>query len=468
MKKYSCIFSILIAILMIAAVYLAAWLPVHGEDYRITLEQGDHSEALESFVIQGFLGDGSEQTAFTLENGEMTQHTSATVWEEPDFPLSFSATPQFLAAEIQKESFTAEPSDTQSGYYEITHTISASTRLIWELNGFCTENGYIENYYAQIDTGLLNRTPYRLYHNYYSHFEGTPTQEEIEQTAREEANNYNGTWYPSPEYSPYQSLIGYNYRLGEENYVLNSDWSANFSLESAESVAEIDGIFYFVPTVRREWEGKRTIYRLDRAEKWEYTAFRGNTETIGDVTPFIEVAGGNMVDIFGLYALPNGTLALCTRTQDSKIVIQLYDSQSGSLLSESEPLGLYGVDCNFFFFPDTDRFYIGLRSSAQNQSTIVALSAQDGSTLFQVQNVDFYIRDACMNGSQMGIIGQTEKSGRTPSYQVCVYESGQPEPVFRSNLRTPAEQEILGTPEQPLGNSRGMTDWTIKRRDSHD
>ncbi|MGI5894121.1 MAG: hypothetical protein ACOX6P_05955 [Candidatus Merdivicinus sp.] len=447
MKKYSIPVSIVTAILLITGVYTAAWLPVRSAEMQFWLEESGDPSAMDPFSITGVLGDDYEQTDFTIKQGKIGQETSVipTAWKADEWPMSFSAQPVFRVDGIREESFYAirDSKYPESGYYDVTHTVtSTQMRLTWKLNGFDSVNGESQHFLAQIDTGLINRNPYRFQHSTYQCFETEPTQEEMERSCQHE-NQAN--WNPAPENPPTQSLIGYQFPSGMEN------------------VAQIGNVFYFVPTVKQEWEGTRWIYCLNRPENWINAAFCEDYETIGDITPLCEVVSGNMVDILGLYALENGTLVLCIQNQRG-IAFQFYDSRSGDFLGEADT-ELFGVpDGYFFFYPDGDSFCAGFRSREYSQSRIVAVSTQNGgSILHPARTVNFRILHARFADGKLGIIGSKESPDHPPEYQIFVCQSGQTEPLYQAILHTPASQEGAQDSTDLYTVSRTMRKFTLER-----
>ena len=67
-RKYKGVLSLGAAALVIGGVYLAAWLPVFGEGFQISVEkEWGRPSALGEFALTGSVTDGRSETVFTLD-----------------------------------------------------------------------------------------------------------------------------------------------------------------------------------------------------------------------------------------------------------------------------------------------------------------------------------------------------------------------------------------------------------------
>lgn len=78
LRKYRGIFSLSLAVIVVGAAYLLAWMPVLGKDFQIQLENTvGNPSAMGDFVITGTLTDGQEKTDFSLDSSGLSQKSQA-------------------------------------------------------------------------------------------------------------------------------------------------------------------------------------------------------------------------------------------------------------------------------------------------------------------------------------------------------------------------------------------------------
>lgn len=437
LRKYRGIFSLSLAVIVVGAAYLLAWMPVLGKDFQIQLENTvGNPSAMGDFVITGTLTDGQEKTDFSLDSSGLSQKSQAISPKirEKDSNF-FDASTYFLPGETVKEELSAVPKE-EPGWYEITQKLwSRQIQLVWDIQRFFFYSP--TDSCVRINTGLTHPETACLTKSLAcGSYESTPSEEII----RENLSQQN--------YSPSKDLQ--DTILGEPN---------------AGCVAEVDGSIYFVPTVSEIWEGTRYIYRIDRGESWAATAFAGAEESFGQVTPIAEVKNGSELDILGIYATLDGTLVLRVMRQGT-ILFQMYNPETGEMTGEVSAPGLWLVEgANFRFFSQKNGFCASFIDYETEVSTLVALSGQNASwqLVQDVRQVSFLLESAMWDGENLAAVGS--KRQRLDTKDVIRSTVWNPDGlIYDAQLNTIAEQDH----QNEGGTRRFLQNLCVERRDSHD
>ncbi len=437
-RKYKGVLSLGAAALVIGGVYLAAWLPVFGEGFQISVEkEWGRPSALGEFALTGSVTDGRSETVFTLDQTGLSQKSRAIPPEtaEEDF-TAFSQKAYYLPGEIEREELLAAPDEEEYNYQLTQRTWSEDTQLIWEIKRLHFSTQF--DCQVRLNTGLTYPGNVCLLKSAASMFDPAPSDEEIREFL--EPDNF----------SPSKNLL---------DTVFGGTTEPNL-----DSVAEADGVTYFVPTVSQEWEGTRYIYRVDRGEKWPDTAFLNASEPIGQATPIAEVQKGESLDIWGLYATLDGALVLVGQYQGTPL-FQMYDPETGEMTGEVTAPGLYLSDkSSFLFFPQGNGFCAGFADWETEISSLVAMHNDIAWRKIQpVRQVPFYLEHAVSDGENLAAIGSKRQILRTKDV-VCgaVWDHGGL--AYQVHLSTPIQQDE----KYEGGEHRYLDNFQVKRRGSRD
>ena len=437
LRKYKGILSISLAALVIGGVYLAAWLPVFGEGFQISIEkEWGRPSALGGFSLTGSVTDGRSETIFTLNQAGLSQKSRAIPPEtaEEDH-TAFSQKAYYLPGEVMWEELIAVPNEEEYNYQLTQRTWSEDTQLIWEIKRLHFSTQF--DCQVRLNTGLTYPKSECLLKSSSAMFDPAPSDEEIRE------------FLEPNEFSPTKDLL---------------DTVFGVSSPLLESVAEVNGALYFVPTVSQEWEGTRYIYRVDQSEKWPDTAFLDASEPIGQATPVIEVQRGRDLDIWGLYATLDGTLVLIGEYQGTPL-FQMYEPETGEMMGEVTAPGLYLSDqSSFLFFPQENGFCAGFADWETETSTLVSMRNDIAWRKIQpVRQVPFYLEHAVSDGENLAAIGSKRQILRTKDV-VCGAVWDQDGLAYQVHLSTPIQQDE----KYEGGEHRSLSGLQVERRNPHD
>lgn len=438
-RKYKGTLSVCAAALVVAGAYLAAWLPVFGEGFQISVEkEWGRPSALGEFALTGSVTDGRSETVFTLDQTGLSQKSRAIPPETAEEGCAlFFQKAYYLPGEVIWENLLAPPT-AEENHYQLTQRVwSRDSQLMWEVQNSRFPYDATDDRQVRVNTGLTYPESVCLTKSTVSLFDPAPSDEEI------------------------REFLEYNYYSPEE--VLRDAVFGVFS-PFLESVAEAGGVTYFVPTVSQEWKGTRYIYRVDQRETWPGTAFLDVSEPIGQATPVIEVRRGESLDIWGLYATLDGTLVLVGEYQGTPI-FQMYDPETGKITGEVTAPGLDLYDATtFLFFPQENAFCAGFANLAPEISSLVSIQ-KDGSwrKTQPVQQVPFYLEHAMSDGENLAAIGSKRQIRRTKNV-ICGAVWDQDGLAYQAHLSTPIQQDE----NYEGGEHRYLDNFQVKRRGSRD
>ena len=330
------------ALAVAAAFFAVAWLPTGAPEFRLSLAgEGDRS-ALAPFSLHGRFGDSSAAIAFTLTENGLAQRVEVLPppLEEPGFvtmpPVEYACVPD----STEGAEYTAELTDGTETYH-IRESVLSESRLMLTLEEWTVSNGSaFEQKILRADTGLTCPDRHLYWRETVWSSDREPDAAEIREVLEFENVSYETGNPPAAGEHPLRMDI----------------------------VAKTGGETYFVPAVDSMWEGTRYIYRAGSTGTWLDTVLLPQQQAIGSAEPLIEIDEGSEMDIYGLYATEDGTLALFYRGMNG-LSCRLYDPQTGEmegelrLISSPEEDGASG---SFRFFPDEGGFSAAVWTPAGN------------------------------------------------------------------------------------------------------
>ena len=318
-------------------------------------KMGGESSALDSVVVTGLFGDGTNRMEFTIQDGVLTQrfHPSGIDYYEntvnrennmADYQPSegdawyqskLELLPESGVQSVYEE--TLETSEDGAAWYHVRRITTCESVRVWAGVTRCRMliSGRIPDDYR---LKAMTRTDIVLDMAELSARMGKKLALVQNGGSYGVIVNSDGT-YEKPYYSK-EDFSWQSYQLWD----LENDCAVDLPASSGEmNAAVLDGQAYFVPDTGNLWHGETAIYRVTGYDDWLLTFARereplewGSAEK---AVPFQLEEGWR---IRALYALEDGQLAL-VQTSGEELRIRLFSAATGEELDRRDFAG-QGVD----------------------------------------------------------------------------------------------------------------------------